>query len=156
MKRYIYLDIDGILSLGSEMHPKLTDWGYVHRFNAKAVKVLNEILEITNADIIISSDWKGHYSLESLQGIFQWQKVIKVPIDITPSVKFTSMQLLEENRAKEILEHVDKIKPGYWVAIDDLDLRTWISDKHFVLCPRFMEGIKQSGKKNEIINKLTV
>lgn len=156
MKRFIYLDIDGVLSLGSEIHPKLTEWGYVHRFNARAVQMFNEVLEVTNADIIISSDWKHHYSLESLQGIFQWQKVIRVPIDITPSLKFTSMQLLEENRAKEILEHVDKFKPGFWVAIDDLDLRTWINDKHFVFCTRFMEGIKQTGKKNEIINKLTV
>jgi len=156
MKKFIYLDLDGVLSLGSEIHPKLTEWGYVHRFNAKAVQMFNEVLEVTNADIIISSDWKQHYSLESLQGIFKWQKVIKVPIDITPSLKFTSMQLLEENRAKEILEHVDKFKPGFWVAIDDLDLRTWINDKHFVLCPRFMEGIKQIGKMNEIINKLTV
>jgi len=156
MKKFIYLDLDGVLSLGSEIHPKLTEWGYVHRFNAKAVQMFNEVLEVTNADIIISSDWKQHYSLESLQGIFKWQKVIKVPIDITPSLKFTSMQLLEENRAKEILEHVDKFKPGFWVAIDDLDLRTWINDKHFVLCPRFMEGIKQTGKMNEIINKLTV
>ena len=156
MKKFIYLDLDGVLSLGSEIHPKLTEWGYVHRFNAKAVQMFNEVLEVTNADIIISSDWKQHYSLESFQGIFKWQKVIKVPIDITPSLKFTSMQLLEENRAKEILEHVDKFKPGFWVAIDDLDLRTWINDKHFVLCPRFMEGIKQIGKMNEIINKLTV
>ena len=156
MKRYIYLDIDGVLCLGSEIHPKLTEWGYVHRFNAKAVKMFNEILELTDADIIISSDWKEHYSLESLQGIFQWQKVIKVPIAVTPSIKFTSMQLLEENRAKEILEHVNEIKPGFWVAIDDLDLRTWIPDRHFVFCPRFMEGLKQTGKMNEIINKLTV
>jgi hypothetical protein len=156
MKKFIYLDIDGVLSLGSEIHPKLTEWGYVHRFNAKAVQMLNEILEVTNADIIISSDWKIHYSLESFQGIFQWQKVIKGPIDITPSLKFTTLQLLEENRAKEILEHVNIYKPGFWVAVDDLDLRTWIPDRHFVLCPRFMEGIKQTGKKNEIINKLTV
>lgn len=156
MKRFIYLDIDGVLCLGSEIHPKLTEWGYVHRFNAKAVQMFNEILKVTNADIIISSDWKGHYSLESLQGIFKWQKVIKVPIAVTPSVKFSSMQLLEENRAKEILEHVDTIKPGFWVAIDDLNLSTWIPDKHFVLCSRFMEGLKQTGKKNEIINKLTV
>lgn len=156
MKKFLYLDIDGVLCLGSEIHPKLTEWGYVHRFNARAVQMLNEILEVTGADMIISSDWKRHYSLESLQGIFQWQKVIKAPIDITPSVKFSSMQLLEENRAKEILEHVDNIKPGFWVAIDDLDLRTWINDRHFVFCTRFMEGIKQTGKKNEIINKLTV
>jgi diketogulonate reductase-like aldo/keto reductase len=66
------------------------------------------------------------------------------------------MQLLEKNRAKEILNHVDKMKPNFWVAIDDLNLIKWISEKHFVHTSRFMEGIKQTGKAQEIINKLTV
>jgi hypothetical protein len=157
MRKFIYLDIDGVLSLGSEIHPKLTKWGYVHRFNAKAVSILNEILDVTNAEIVISSDWKLHYKLEDLKEIFtEFAHIKKAPMDITPSVKFSNMQLLEENRAKEILEHVDKIKPYFWVAIDDLDLRNWIPDRHMVLCDRFMEGIKQTGKKKEIINKLTI
>lgn len=156
MKKFIYLDIDGVLSLGSEIHPKLTEWGYVHRFNAKAVNILNDILEKTNADIVISSDWKLHYSLKDLQSIFEWQKVIKKPIDVTESLPFTQLQLLEEERAKEIIDHMEKYKPGFWVAIDDLDLKTWISEKHFIHTPRFMEGIKQTGKKEEIINKLTI
>jgi len=156
MKTFIYLDIDGVLCLGSEIHPKLTEWGYVHRFNHRAVQMFNEILEKTNADIIISSDWKDHYTLEDFKGIFEWQKVIKYPIDTTSSLPNKTLQLLEEFRAKEILEHVDKYKPRHWVAIDDLDLRYWIPDKHFVLTPRWMEGIKQTGKKQEIINKLTL
>lgn len=156
LKKFIYLDIDGVLCLGSEIHPKLTEWGYVYRFNQKAVKIFNEILEKTDAEIIISSDWKLHYSLDNLKEIFKWQGVIKEPIDITPSVPYSDMQLLEENRAKEILEHYNIHKPGSWVVIDDLDLRTWISEKHFVLTPLFMEGIKQTGKKQEIINKLIV
>ncbi len=154
MKKFIYLDIDGVLSLGSEIHPKLTEWGYVYRFNAKAVNVLNEILESTNADIIISSDWKSHYSLKDLQNIFEWQGVIKTPIDITKTLPFSQHQLIEEERAKEILNHMETYRPGCWVAIDDLNLQTWISTDHFVHTPRFMEGIKQTGKKEEIIRKL--
>lgn len=152
--KFIYLDIDGVLCLGSEIHPKLTKWGYVHRFNAKAVKILNEIIKETEADLIISSDWKDHYSLKDLQEIFEWQKVIKVPIDVTSSLPYKTLQLLEENRAKEILQHINIHKPRFWVAIDDLDLTFWLNKAHFVLTPRFMEGIKQTGKKNEIINKL--
>jgi hypothetical protein len=154
--KFLYLDIDGVLCLGSEIHPKLTEWGYVYRFNAKAVNILNQILQQTEADIIISSDWKEHYSLKSLQEIFEWQKVIKKPIDVTATYPYKTTQLLEEVRAKEILDHVDKIKPHSWVAIDDLDLRTWISSKHFVQTPLFMEGIKQTGKATDIINKLII
>lgn len=156
MKKFIYLDIDGVLCLGSEIHPKLTQWGYVHRFNAKAVKMFNEVLEKTSADIIISSDWKDNYSLKDLQEIFTWQKVIKTPIAVVPALKFKTVQLLEENRAAEILSHVEEHKPVYWIAVDDLDLKYWISNAHFVHTARFMEGIKQTGKKEEMIAKLTI
>ena len=155
MKKFIYLDIDGVLSLGSEIHPKLTKWGYVHRVNKKAVKVLNLILDETDADIIISSDWKDNYTFKDLQEIFiEFMGIKKTPIDTTSSSKGVTMQLLEKFRAQEILEHVDRIKPYNWVAIDDLDLSMWIAPKHFVICTRFYEGIKQTGKKEEIIRKL--
>jgi hypothetical protein len=154
---YIYLDIDGVLSLGSEIHPKMTKWGYVHRFNQKAVNVFNEILEKTNADYVISSDWKDYYSLDDLKEIMvEYAKIIKPPIDVTITFSNKNLQLLEMFRSKEILEHVDRIKPAKWVAVDDLDLSFWIPGKHFVICTRFYEGIKQTGIKNEIINKLTL
>ena len=157
MKRVkiIYTDIDDVLSLGSEIHPKLTKWGYVHRFNAKAVKVFNEILKETGAEIVISSDWKNHYSLKDLQEIFiEWAGIDKAPIDVTRTFGNTALQLLEEFRAKEILEHAGNLMPYSWVAIDDLSLRFWIPENHFVYLPRYMEGVKQSGKKEEIIRKL--
>lgn len=156
MLRFLYLDIDGVLSLGSEISPKLTEkWGYVHRFNIKAVNILNEIIDETGAEIIISSDWKNHYDLKTLQEIFvEFAKIKKPPIDITPTYPYQTLQLLEEIRAKEILAHVNKIKPYSWVAIDDLNLKTWIPEKHFVICTRFYEGIKQTGKRDEIIKKL--
>lgn len=152
--KFIYLDIDGVLCLGSEIHPKLTKWGYTHRFNAKAVKVLNEILQKTDAEIIISSDWKYHYTLKDLQEIFEWQKVIKGPMGVTESLPNKVLQLLEEFRAKEILKHVEENNPIKWVAVDDLDLSYWITPTHFTRCTRWYEGIKQSGIKEKIIAKL--
>jgi len=157
MIRFIYLDIDGVLCLGSENKPKSTKWGYLYRFNKRAVEYLNDILEKTKADIIISSDWKHHFTLEQLQEIFtEWAGVCKPPIDVTPTIPGIMLQRLEEWRAKEILQHVESFNPDSWVSIDDLFLNSWISDEHFVYLPRFMEGIKQTGKKQEIINKLTI
>jgi len=153
--KFLYLDIDGVLSLGSEIHPKLTKWGYVHRVNKKAVRVLNEIIDETDTDIILSSDWKDHYSLTSLQEIFvEMMGVKKAPIDVTVSLKGRTMQLLEKYRSEEILEHVNRIKPLHWTAVDDLDLSLWLPEKRFVICTRFYEGIKQTGKREEIIKKL--
>ena len=172
MKKFLYLDIDGVLCLGSETKPKNTKWGFVYPFNKGAVKVLNEVLEKTNPDIIISSDWgnANNFTLEQLQGIFEWQGVIKKPVSITPKVEKTNIQFLERDRAKEIKFHVDIFQPDIWVAVDDLPLHEWWTeelisskrwqdykeDMHFVYCPRWYEGIKQSGIKEELIKKLTL
>jgi hypothetical protein len=112
MIKYLYTDIDYVLSLSSEMNKKMTKWGWLSQFNVKAVKVYNEILEKTGAEIIISSDWKHHFSLEDLQEIFtEFAGIIKTPIDTTPYIPGATMQTLEEFRAKEILAHVEQYKP---------------------------------------------
>jgi len=156
MKIFIYLDIDGVICLGTEINPKLTKWGYVYNFNPKAVVVLNDILKQTNADIIISSDWRTHFSITQLEEIFKWQKVIKVPIDVTPHKQYRTIENIDEDRAFEIMEHVEIHKPDKWISIDDLDLRKFLPENNFVFVPRWLEGIKQTGKKQEIINKLTL
>ena len=167
MKKYLYTDIDGVLCLGSEIKPKNTKWGWVYSFNKKAVKIYNEILKITDAEIIVSSDWKDEYNLKQLGEIFEWQGIIKKPIGITPSLANKTMQFLERDRCREILIHVNINKPDIWVAIDDLDLQDWWSgklvvhdykeknkDPHFVFMPKFNEGVKQTGKFTEICDKL--
>ena len=165
MIKFLYTDIDGVLCLGSETKTHNTKWGSVYKFNKKAVEIYNEILEKTGAEIIISSDWRNSFILEQLGEIFEWQGVIKKPIGVTPNVKYTSAQFLERDRAQEILMHVKEHKPDVWVAIDDLNLQNWWtgeevicpdqkSDIHFVLTPRWYEGIKQTSKKEEICRKL--
>jgi hypothetical protein len=158
--KFLYTDIDYVLSLDSELNKKNTKWGWVPRFNSKAVSVYNDIIQKTDAEIVISSDWKGHWTLKQLQEIFlEFAKIIKAPIDVTGSswgVMFKSLQQLEECRAYEILKHVDEHKPEAWVAIDDLNLSPWISDENFVYLPRSNEGIKQSGKADQVIKKLNI
>ena len=157
--KILYTDIDYVLSLSSEMNKKQTKWGWVSPFNAKAVKIYNEILEKTGAEIVISSDWRHHWTLAHLQEIFvEFAGIIKAPIDTTSYIPGGSLQQLEEYRAKEILLHVEQNKPEAWVAIDDLDLSKgmlpWIAENHFVHLPRMNEGIKQTSKAEKIIKLL--
>jgi hypothetical protein len=157
MKKFLYIDIDYVLSLRSESKLKQTFWGLLYPFNKKAVKILNYILKETNADMIVSSDWRLTFSLEELQKIFiDFAGIEKYPIDVTPYISGGTLQNLEEYRAKEILKHVNEHQPDSWVAIDDLDLRSWISEEHFVYLPMSNEGIKQSGKANKIIKNLNI
>jgi len=165
MKKFLYTDIDGVLCLGSEWTPKQTPWGLMYRFNKKAVEIYNYILEKTGAEIIVTSDWKNDHDLEELGEIFEWQGVIKKPIGVTSSTKYTNIFFIDRDRCREILKHVEEHKPDRWVAIDDMPLHEWWTgdyiydkiskeDPHFVYMPRWYEGIKQTSKKEELIKKL--
>jgi hypothetical protein len=82
--KVIFLDNDGVICLSSNWGSRLKKQkklGYNPEFNdnnqlpveyrfdnfdVKAVKILNQILETTGAEIVVSSDWRLHGSLEEL------------------------------------------------------------------------------------------
>jgi hypothetical protein len=161
-KPHIFLDIDGVLATTFQYYTNRKKWHPMYdcyRFDEKCVKVFNIIIEKTNPIIILSSDWKEKYSIAMLNEIFEWNKVNAVISDKTPifwGTVYKSYQQLEECRSEEILkyqvDHADVIDK--WVAIDDLNLKSWIPD-NFVHCTRANEGIKQSGVKDKILNILS-
>ena len=152
-------------------------------FDTKAIKVLNEILEITGAEIVVSSDWKKHATLEELGDYYESKGIIKRPIAVTElfAAKATDWDTsgfmpkgfpwlrydqLEQERHFEIL-HWLKEHPEvtHWVAVDDLNMGKEIHTRYgdetrdwgltnFVWTPREDEGIKQSGVKEKIIKFL--
>jgi len=160
---YIFLDIDGVLATSHQFNSNRKKWHPMfncYRFDEKCVKVFNSILDnVSGATIILSSDWKHHYSIEQMNQIFKWNSVNAVVTDVTPDlwgVKFTALSQLEDCRADEILKYVHEHEIQNWIAIDDLDLSPWISPEHFVRTPRVSEGIKQSGIKDKILNLLNI
>ena len=56
-------------------------------FDKKAIKILNEILEETGAEIVVSSDWRLHANLEELGDYYISQGIIKRPIAVTDMFK---------------------------------------------------------------------
>jgi len=150
-------------------------------FDRKAVKVLNEILEETGAEIIVSSDWRLHATLEELGDYYESQGIIKRPIGVTEIFHFTDWrdegfvpdhgdfpwsrtEDKEQERYFEIARWLGK-NPSvtHWVAIDDLHMGIHVEAssygpfdrewglENFVWTPRNWEGIKQSGKKEKIL-----
>ena len=103
--RVLMLDNDGVICLSSEWggrFKKQEKWGgrklsmtplemplkyRFDNFNQKAVKILNEILEETGAEIVVSSDWKLHATLEELGDYYESQGIIKRPIALTPNIQ---------------------------------------------------------------------
>ena len=159
--KVIFLDIDGVLATNKEFATNRTKfrekylWAKELRvpygFNEGCVNVFNEILDITNAEIVISSDWRIHWDLDELDKIFKSNGVKKSPIFGTSKNKRKMSSELEDDRVYQINEWVKFNTPEIWVALDDMNLTS--------LGPNFFrtkdsEGLKQTGLKDKIINKL--
>lgn len=174
MKKWIFLDIDGVLATNKEFWTNTKKFHKKHQWAAKlrvpypwnpdAVKVFNEILEATGAEIILSSDWKLHWSLEDLATIFKENGVNKAPVDKTDHHP-VSMSILEKNRASDIeayikknnfIEGKEETPTCMWIVIDDLEVSRWFPEhlKDRVFLTEDSEGIKKTGLKEKIIKKL--
>jgi hypothetical protein len=199
--KVIFLDNDGVICLSSNWGSclkKQKKLGYkpsfdnnnqlpveyrFDNFDVKAVKVLNQILETTNAEIVVSSDWRLYASLEELGEYYISQGIIKKPISTTEVFHYTNWlnegkvptdfdwnrtDGREQERHFEILDWLkDHPKVTHWVAVDDLHMgihvaastygpydRDW-GLKNFVHTPKSWEGIKQNGIKQKILTYLT-
>jgi hypothetical protein len=190
--KVIFLDNDGVICLSNNWGGRDKKWAKYRsanpetskfiadaptsvrfdNFDAKAVKVLNQILEETGAEIVVSSDWKKHATLEELGDYYIEQGIIKRPIACTKKVgdcllangfNFHFDGKYEQERCFEIKQYLaDNTDITQWVAVDDLDLskNSFIPNNHkwgldnFVKCVRMHEGIKQVNIKEEIISFL--
>jgi hypothetical protein len=162
MKPIIFLDIDGVMSTFNEYNrnrKKFWDKYDIcetlrlpYEFNSGCVKILNEILQETDADIVLSSDWRMHWNLQELGNIFNFNKIIKCPIDVTEVIP-TSLADLEKNRAHEIDIYIEKHSIENYVIIDDLNLLPYVPKNRFVQTIE-REGLKQSNIKQKILKIL--
>lgn len=182
--KIIFLDHDGVICLSTEWGGRTkkrqrycskhgrTEYSELpvdcrfDNFNQKAVNILNEILEETGAEIVISSDWKLHANLAELGEYYEQQGIAKKPIAFTPNLKefdpeaaalFGWKGWLERMRCLEIQKWLAENQVTHWVTVDDLNMSNEFLQPgldNFVLTPRSSEGIKQSGIKEKIINFL--
>lgn len=187
--KVIFLDHDGVICLVNQWGGRLKkrkkyieEYGnitndmempYEYRFDdfdSKAVSVLNNILEETGAEIVVSSDWKKWATLEEMGEYYEKHGIIKKPIGYTTSILKSDLKFynyfteLEETRSYEILEYLDTHPEiTHWVSIDDLNMSERIDEdtneyfwglKNFVWTPYEDEGIKQSGVKEKVIEFL--
>ena len=146
----------------------------------KAVRILNEILEESGAEYVVSSDWRFHATLEELGDYYLSQGVIKRPLDATGMFKdlfpkqWASLRFradLEIERYMEVENWLEKHpEVTHWVAVDDLNMSVEYLSTHFsnansesdvkpgltnfVLTPKSTEGIKQNGIKEKILHFL--
>jgi hypothetical protein len=195
--KVIFLDHDGVICLSNNWGGRGKKWAKYRSanpesskllsdapvdvrfddFDKKSIKILNEVLKETGAEIVVSSDWRFHASLEELGEYYTSQGISKKPIGITKKLgqfdepenfPWTRQFDLEQSRSLEILQYLnDHPEIIKWVAVDDLNMgipqyhESWgdmtMDDwglSNFVHTPKSSEGIKQTGIKEKIIKML--
>lgn len=191
--KVIFLDNDGVTCLSNNWGGRKKKWAKYRSanpdtspnlkdapvevrfddFDQKAIKILNQVIEETGAEIVVSSDWKLHANLEELGDYYEAQGIIKRPIALTPNLGqctwyndmvwiWSPRWDLEMTRVIEIKQYLhDHPEITHWVSVDDLNMgkngeswKDW-GLENFVLTPRSNEGIKQSGVKEKLIKYLT-
>ena len=164
--KVIFLDIDGVLAtdkqyyMNSQNYRKKNPWANELRvyypFDKGCVKIFNEILTETGAEIVLTSDWRRGRTLEQLDTIFKENGVVKSPIDVTCD-DLVSVSSASKNRAYQIESYLNNNKVDKYVVIDDLPVGEFMQftndDDKFVLT-NDREGLKQFGIKNKILNIL--
>lgn len=188
--KVIFLDHDGVICLshnqGNRFKKRAKDRVYGNprelpveyrfdNFDKGAISILNEIISITNCEIVVSSDWRFWANLEEMGDYYQSKGIIKRPISFTKSLgEFEDPKDfiyevnwdLEQCRSLEIKNWLkENPQVTNWVAVDDLNMgkvgkryhKDFVHDwglDNFVLCSRSNEGIKQLGVKEKILKYL--
>jgi len=179
--KVLFLDHDGVICLSSNFGTRfkkgkghLKDDSVLNRFDnfdKKAINVLNNIVEKTGCEIVVSSDWKQWATVEEMGEYYEHHGIIKKPFDFTTSIndvdvpkdfKWDHNYDLEQTRCLEIKDWLEKHpEVTHWVAIDDMHLGTTVEKSglstgwglsNFVWCPVVYEGIKQTGVKDKVIS----
>ena len=155
--KVIFLDNDGVICLSNNWggrYKKQKEWGgrklsmtqreipleyRFDDFDKKAIKVLNNILKKTDAEIVVSSDWRTFATLEELGTYYTDQGIIKKPIGFTKLLgqceqpdgfPWSRFEDREQSRSLEILQYLkDHPEVTHWVAVDDLHMGIHVENR---------------------------
>lgn len=163
----IFVDIDGPLAYGTWMHGEVEI--EVFRNHIEPVKIpypwveedcraLSEIVERTEANIVVSSDWRKFYTLRDLRHVFAHYginsgAVIDTTSHYNPKAKMSSSP--EWDRACEIASWVKAFKPKHWIAIDDIPLGYQFKELGFPKWRHVHASANLRDKIGECVDKLS-
>jgi len=127
------------------------DTTYFSDFDSDAVNNLNQILDQTGAEIVVSSDWKLKTSIEGMCEFYQAQGIKKMPVDYTAWLPGAATY--HEQRAGEInawlAQHPETTQ---WAAVDDLYMGTWLTN--FVWAKNVHVGINDTIVQQKLLDIL--
>ena len=130
-KKVIFIDIDGPLAWATWNDGKVTieggqgDFQIPYPWVKEDCEALQKICNETNAELVVSSDWKMHFTFLQLKRIFVHYGITARIIDITTHQDLwnkLSRPSLEHTRASQVVKWAKDNKISNWIAIDDLRL----------------------------------
>lgn len=143
--KYIFLDIDGVLNSddwdNSEEFKKESAGmpsaliimvnHYLH-LDPKAVKLINDLVDRSGAEVVLSSTWRIKYSPEEVTKMLQGRGATFTIKTCTPRVYGKFSERIP--RGKEIAKYISDLQaaPESFVIIDDIDDMIHLK-KHLVL-----------------------
>ena len=140
------------LSLPTEDEFVDTGITFFSDFDPAAVAVLNDIIQRTGAEIVISSDWKRETTLSGMCEFYQKQGIEKMPLDYTAWLP--GADTYHEQRAGEINAWLDQHPEiTHWCAVDDLYMATWLTN--FAWAKNVHLGINDPLIQKQIIELIT-
>ena len=112
---------------------------------------LNDIIQQTGAEIVISSDWKRETTLSGMCEFYQKQGIEKMPLAYTDWLP--GAPTYHQQRAGEINAWLDQHPEiTHWCAVDDLYMATWLTNFAWAKCVD--QGIKDPAVQDQIIQLL--
>jgi hypothetical protein len=170
-KKIIFIDVDGPLAWATWHDGKVTistgveDFQIPYPWVKEDCEALQTICDETNAELVVSSDWKKHFTFNQLKSIFRHYGITARLIDITTHQDLwnkMSRPSIQHERALEVAKWAKDNKITNWIAIDDLDLYNefkWLTPKvsmwrHVQVDGDHGVGGRLRDKIEECINKL--
>lgn len=165
--KVIFMDHDGVICLESQWGSRFDKQGTMRSgkgirdipilsrfddFDKNCVSCLNQLIEETDCEIVISSDWRTWATIEELGEYYTHQGIIKKPIDFTPFIdvnevpegyKFKQGMGNNQLRVLEIKKWLQEHpEVENWVAIDDMQMgdQEW-GLQNFVFSDDYKNGL---------------
>ncbi len=171
-RKIIFIDIDGPLAWGTwgDGRVKINEhtseeFTIPYPWVKEDCEAIYEICEKTNASLVLSSDWRKHYTLKQMSDVFIENGIYTPIIDITTHQSLwnkLSRPSLEWERATQIVKWVKDNKISNWISIDDMKLDQqykWMKPRipmwrHVQVDGDFGVGGRLRDKVEECIEKL--
>jgi hypothetical protein len=162
--KVLFLDHYGVLCLGKPgvmrtetSEPTADEFNetgitFFSDFDSDAVSILNSLLDSVDFEIVISSDWKRHATLNKMCEFYQRQGIKKMPMAYTAWLP--GAPTYHEQRAGEINAwRAQHPEVTHWAAVDDLYMATWLTN--FAWTQDVHLGIKDPAVQKQILELIS-